>query len=328
MFPETTLFREIRFVGGRFDKAAGWLDVSVLSEVKYYRDLVVDVACEKWRQEHPDRQRLPSGFRTRFSLGIAGEIGAGSCVVTTHRRPDEQELTHIPDHFDDAAQVIDDTLSAVIERRPFPRVMTIPILRKFENWGSALEEKESIILEAGEKRSPPFDSELREALLSRLPAGDPYTDGVNIRGEVRAVDLNAQTGGSFQIRLPNGDSIPGIFTDEQKASVIEALRDHSEARLSVTGKGEFEPSGKLERICQVDGVRIVRVGESLFDPAAPSILDIFDEIHRTVPNEAFDGLPDDGARNLKGYLYGSLTPETSMPIAWTNTGASPTAPVS
>ena len=35
-----------------------------------------------------------------------------------------------------------------------------------------------------------------------------------------------------------------------------------------------------------------------------SILDMFDELHRSMPEGALDGLPTDGARNYKHYLYG------------------------
>ena len=35
-----------------------------------------------------------------------------------------------------------------------------------------------------------------------------------------------------------------------------------------------------------------------------SILEMFDEIHRSMPEGAFDELPTDGARNYKHYLYG------------------------
>ena len=38
--------------------------------------------------------------------------------------------------------------------------------------------------------------------------------------------------------------------------------------------------------------------------AGQSILEMFDELHRSAPEGAFDGLPTDGARNYKHYLYG------------------------
>ena len=38
--------------------------------------------------------------------------------------------------------------------------------------------------------------------------------------------------------------------------------------------------------------------------AGQSILEMFDEIHRAMPEGAFDEFPVDGAVNLKHYLYG------------------------
>ena len=41
-----------------------------------------------------------------------------------------------------------------------------------------------------------------------------------------------------------------------------------------------------------------------FDETAPSILEMFDRIHRNAPEGAFDELPTDLSANLKHYLYG------------------------
>ena len=38
--------------------------------------------------------------------------------------------------------------------------------------------------------------------------------------------------------------------------------------------------------------------------AGQSILEMFDELHRAMPEDAFDDVPTDGARNYKHYLYG------------------------
>lgn len=45
-------------------------------------------------------------------------------------------------------------------------------------------------------------------------------------------------------------------------------------------------------------------GEPTPGNAGQSILEMFDEIHRSMPEGAFDDLPTDGARNYKHYLYG------------------------
>ena len=38
--------------------------------------------------------------------------------------------------------------------------------------------------------------------------------------------------------------------------------------------------------------------------ACSSLLQMFDEIHSSVPESAWDNLPKDGAKNYKHYLYG------------------------
>jgi len=45
-------------------------------------------------------------------------------------------------------------------------------------------------------------------------------------------------------------------------------------------------------------------GEPTSGNAGQSILEMFDEFHRSMPEGAFDDLPTDGARNYKHYLYG------------------------
>lgn len=49
---------------------------------------------------------------------------------------------------------------------------------------------------------------------------------------------------------------------------------------------------------------VIPVGEPAFDETAQSILEIFDEINQSMPEDAFNEFPADGAANLKHYLYG------------------------
>ena len=44
------------------------------------------------------------------------------------------------------------------------------------------------------------------------------------------------------------------------------------------------------------------VGDS--DNVGESILEMFERLRKSVPPEAWDGLPTDGAKNYKHYLYG------------------------
>ena len=171
-------------------------------------------------------------------------------------------------------------------------------------WGKSLHHGESIVLGRNNGRSPTLNAAILERLLVRMPRNEPYLDDVNLTGEVRAADLNDQTGGSFRIRLDNGDTVPGVFGADQESIITEALHIHAKIHLRITGQGRFAPSGQLQRILHVDSHERVPAGETSFDETAPSVLDIFGEIHRSMPEGAFDEMPTDLSVNLKHYLYG------------------------
>jgi hypothetical protein len=152
--------------------------------------------------------------------------------------------------------------------------------------------------------APVYDLGVRERLVTRTPANEAYIDELDLIGEVRAADLSNASGGSFRIRLENGESVLGDFTSDQESSVIEALRDHSEVRLRLAGQGRYEPSGSLQRILRVDYHEVIPAGPIPYDETPESILDIFDEIHRSMPEDALNELPADLSTNLKHYLYG------------------------
>ncbi len=40
------------------------------------------------------------------------------------------------------------------------------------------------------------------------------------------------------------------------------------------------------------------------DAEAPSLLEMIDELHESVPQDVWSGRPSDGAKNYKHYLYG------------------------
>ena len=301
---QITPFREIRFAGGRFDETAGWLDFDVVGELQRYRKLIVAIAGEKWRQEYPGRSRLPVGFTTGFGLGITGAIGVGSCALTVTRRWGDGEQLAMDDYFGDAAQVIDETLLALRDDANFPDGLTTAILPMFAKWGESLQPDESIILGRRNGHSPMLNAGIRERLRARIPTNEPYLDDVNLLGEIRAADLDHQAGGSFRIRLDNGDSVPGVFSEAQESTITEALHSHLKIRLRIAGQGQFDASGQLQRVMQVDSHEMIPAGEIPFDETAPSVLDIFSELRQSMPAGALGEMPTDLSVNLKHYLYG------------------------
>ncbi len=157
-------------------------------------------------------------------------------------------------------------------------------------------------LDAGNGGSSVFDAAIRERLLET--GMERYEDTVDLIGEVRAAELKAREGGSFVLQLEDGNSVPGVFTDEQETKITEALHAHRQLRLAIVGQGQFEASGQLRRILRVDRIEERPAGEAPFDPEAPPIWETVMDIGKSIPEKEWDQVPADLAENLDHYLYG------------------------
>ena len=299
-------FSYMRFAGGRFDESEEWLDFAVLKELDVYRTLIVETASDLWRQEHPYRVRLPSGFSKNFHLGISG-LGGGSCAVRIDRvveGADYQRVARVPDSYDIAVKTVDETLLAVRHEEMFPKGMTRRILRLFERWGTTLEDNESMILGESAATSPMFNTWIKEQLVEMLGEIDQsYEYSVDMVGEILAVNVNTNPK-TFDFKTEHGGIVKGIFEAEQELLFTYSLHQHKTERLWLRGRGEFEPSGRLKRIIQVDFLKHIQAGSAPYDPDAPSISELFKQIRESVPESAWSDLPTDGAKNYKHYLYG------------------------
>jgi hypothetical protein len=145
-----------------------------------------------------------------------------------------------------------------------------------------------------------FTAEVRQQ-LARIAEGD-YEDSVDVIGEVRATDLD---GYSFALREDDGNKVKGYFEAEQESLFTEALRDHAVRRLRVSGVGEFSgATGKLKSIRRVATIQPVNIAERPYESSSVPILEAITKIASAVPDDEWEKVPQDGARNHDRYLYG------------------------
>ena len=298
--------KELHFTGGRFEEYKGWLDFDVLTELQAYKRLLIETAKEEWKRRNPGRERLPKGFEESVRLGFH-EIREGSCAVPIERivevEDDAMEL-YVEDDLDEAARIIDGTLVAARDDTPYPEYLPANVIPFFQDWGKTLGPEEAILLKGSGEECLRFDISIRERLSGVRT--ERYEDTVDIVGEVRAAELRArEEGGSFSIQMEDGGSVPGAFSSEQEARITEALHEHHRVRLRITGQGEFEPGGRLNRILRVDSIEERQAGEVPYDPDAPRIWEVIAQIGESVPVEEWDKVPTDLAENIDHYLYGA-----------------------
>ncbi|HEU4887937.1 MAG TPA: hypothetical protein VFV49_08630 [Thermoanaerobaculia bacterium] len=294
----------ITFSGPRFDDAG--LELDVLSELLAYRKLLIETAKELWRTENRERQRLPKGFEESIRLKFYS-IEPGSAVVPIKRvvLHDDSLLFEPPprvDEIDEAAQLIDETITAVSEDRVIPDRMPKAVLPLLAALGENLREGEAMKTRAvRSSRAAEFTCETRTRVERLLEA--VYEDRVEIVGEVRSADVDQR---NFAIRDSTGAKVPSKFRPEHEAEITDALHDHASCRVAILGVGEFSTrDGSLRRILRVDVLeRRPAVADDEYDDSAPPLWQSVVDLGASLPVEEWDRVPTDLAANLDHYLYG------------------------
>jgi hypothetical protein len=289
----------LKFNGPRFDDHG--LDVDVLSEIVAYKRLLQETAKELWRRKHPERQRLPKSFDTELSLKFF-ELEAGSTGVPLERATPIAAAPRLPfdDELEEAVRVLERSIGMAAGEQLPPKELPRSVVSLFQDFGKALRPDEFIALSNGNSsKFVRYDRQIRERIVSW--SSMPYTDVVDLTGEVRGTDLD---GLRFTLRIPDGRKVSGRFEPEQESVLLEALGEHSSRRLRVLGEGEFSPDdGSLQQITKIRQFEIL-------ENEAPSLAPIpiwvqLAEIGARVPEDEWDTVPTDLASNVDAYLYGT-----------------------
>ena len=125
---------------------------------------------------------------------------------------------------------------------------------------------------------------------------------IDIIGEVRAADLD---GRNFKLKLADKTKIEGKFTPEQEKEITIALDGHTNQRLRVRGKAEFQPDGTIKKIISVDELILQQSDEVPYDPNTRPIWEVLAEMGAKIPDEEWAKIPKDLSKNLDHYLYGA-----------------------
>lgn len=137
------------FDGPRFED--GGLDLRDLNVLVALDALLVDAAQELWRQDNPDRERMPSGKDALLRLRFFG-LGRNCTTVTIFRvaeqvagkdgslylpmlqpEPDDRDVSS---KLDLAAEVVVEAFRAISQREPLPSRFpnrSLPLLRSFHD---------------------------------------------------------------------------------------------------------------------------------------------------------------------------------------------------
>ena len=288
----------LSFSGPRFEDHG--LDVDVLPEIMAYKRLLQETAKEVWRLSHPQRVRLPKMFEAGVALKFFG-LEAGSTRVPLMREVlyEDPLLLTLPDELDEAALLLEQTIVAAGRHEDAPARLPRSVIPLFEDLGRTLREDEYLLVGAGAHSiAARYDRPVKERILAW--ASSPYSDLIDLSGEVRAMDLD---GLKFTLRLADGRKIAGRFKPEQETAVLEGLGEHGNRQIRVIGRGEFAPEdGVLKQILNVESIEMI----------APEVVEVdttpiwkrLASIGADVPKDSWNAVPADLSKNVDRYLYG------------------------
>jgi hypothetical protein len=304
-------FVTLIFRGRRFHEPA--MPLESLPELAAYRDLVLAVAKVLFQEEKPGRQRLPKGFEAGFRL-VLERVDPGSAVPVVSRLFDDpgskMPLFPTSDLFDNARDVVERGIAAAAKDLPLPKELTKEILARFNAFGRTLVDDESIVVaQPGKREGAIYDRAVRRKLV--LQAQATYEDDVNLVGEVRAADKDAE---GFVLRTSDGRKLevrtPTLFFPLALRSLGEA------ALVRVRGTGLFDADSTLLKVTMASDVSLAEEGDEQTRPGCPTPVETqveslkalapgwYDETSKAYDVPALDWL----AKLLKGLLDGFQLP--------------------
>lgn len=292
----------LRFVGRRFEHHR--VDVECTAELLAYRKLVLECAKELWRRSRPNRVRLPRGFEEGFRLAFdrVDEGSAAVPLVRVYESADPVQYELLDDVFEQAAQLIDETIAAANADELLPAALPANVVPLFGDFGRTLRDEEVLHVRArGRDTEAPYTAIARQRLANWYEP--TYEDKVDVLGEVRMAHVGP---GRFALLLPDvSQPVDGRFDEAQEAVVLDALRAHRETRMRVRGVAEFSSRERqMRRFVRVDQVEIAPASGPEYDETVAPIWETLAAIGAAEP-AAWQGVPDDLSKRIDEVVYGT-----------------------
>jgi predicted nucleic acid-binding protein len=188
VFRHYTLAKQT-FHGARFEDHG--LDLDVLPEILAFKSLIAEVAKDLWRRKNPERERLTMNFEDRFRVKIFS-IQGGSATVPLERIysvADDALIVEPPDdEFDEAVDLIADSITAVQNERRLPSGLSRRVIPMFVQFTACLLPDEAISFISGRSSKNATFTRDTKFLFERRITAD-FQDEITVRGELRAGDF-------------------------------------------------------------------------------------------------------------------------------------------
>jgi hypothetical protein len=292
----------LRFRGERFRDHA--LDLSAVTELRQFQEIVVETAKALWHASNPDRKNLPAHFEERTRICFRSiEDGSATVPMEVYLEHSQQrELwEREPVEVNEAIELTYRVLKCAGGRGEIPSALPKRLVPQFMEWGKTLGDADEIELQPPDGRAPVrVNRAVRERLASF--AEQPQSTVVDLTGECLEADVRHRR---FQIWVDPQTAVQASFDAAHEELVTSALKEHHAVRIRVRGAADISPQGKPLRFTNIESIELVAVREQEFDLRAPAVEEELSAIWADVPAAEWARLPADLTDNLDEYLYGA-----------------------
>jgi hypothetical protein len=151
-----------------------------------------------------------------------------------------------PDYFEQARDLVNETVQAVAEKKPVPPRFPHGLLHYFERFGRILREDESIeLVLPGGVEGPRYDRAVRKHLS--LATSSTYQQAVELVGNVVEADVKKRT---FQIETDE-QVVQSVLPERLESEVLAALKDHQRLDVSLRAVAVFDRQDRIQRVNEI-----------------------------------------------------------------------------
>ncbi|MCF7853528.1 MAG: hypothetical protein K9N51_01925 [Candidatus Pacebacteria bacterium] len=299
-----------RLVGERFEGAA--IPLEVLRDIAVLEEMIVEVAKWVFKQEHPDRQRVPRGFTDGIELRLDG-IEEGSAIprivlilaTTSGCLPGLAENEQC---FDLAKDRLVSAVAAAEDGGDVTDHLPPECLTYFDRVGRSLRSGEHIEFDRANQQPPARltrESRRKLVLASRVRE---FTDEIIVRGSIPEADKADMT---FELDIINGPKIVGPIPDQHMDVIVEAFVGYQEGkRVMVQGVGRYSRQNRLTGIDSIEHITVL-------DPLdVPARLDEFRPLRRGWLDGVGIPPPQEGLDWLTMQFTASYPEDAALPYAY------------
>ena len=240
-----------RLIGPRFE--GGVIPLAVLGDLAVLEAMFVDVAKWKYRENNPDRKRVPRRFADGMTLKLTGvEEGSARPLINLFVAASTLLPTPAQHYFEQARDAIIGAIGAA-ERGADVRAFLPPdLLAYFNRFGRSLEQGEAVeFTQTADGKPVRLTRETRRTLVLASSA-EEFTEEIVLDGAIPEADQKAN---SFHFLLRDGTKLKAPLTDEHFGAVMEAFNNYKKgARVRMYAGGRFDRSNRLQGIEAVEHI--------------------------------------------------------------------------